>query len=79
MKQESCEYCDGEVKKTITRVPFHHKNEIIYVDNVPVRICGKCGEVYFEAEVYKRLERIAENKRQIKAKISFPLADYRIA
>lgn len=39
----------------------------------------KCGEVYYEAEVYKRLEKIAENCKWIKTKVTFPLADYRIA
>jgi len=67
------------VERTTTRVPFHYKKEIIYVDHVPVRRCRKCGEVYYEAEVVKALEKIAEHKREIKAKITFPLADYRLA
>jgi YgiT-type zinc finger domain-containing protein len=79
MKQERCEYCDGVVEGTITRVPFHYKKEIIYVDNVPVQMCRKCGEIYYEAQVYKRLEKIAENRKGIKAQITFPLADYRMA
>jgi YgiT-type zinc finger domain-containing protein len=79
MKQERCEYCDGVVEKAITRVSFKYKKETIYVDHVPVRMCRKCGEVYYEAEVYKRLEKLAENRRKIKAKITFPLADYRMA
>jgi YgiT-type zinc finger domain-containing protein len=79
MKQDLCEYCDGVVERTTTRVPFHYKKEIIYVDHVPVRMCRKCGEIYFEAEVYKALEKIAEHTREIKAKITFPLADYRMA
>lgn len=78
MKKEKCEYCDGVVEKTIARVPFKYKKETIYVDHVPVRVCSKCGEVYYEAEVYKRLEKLAENRRAIKAKITFPLADYRM-
>ena len=79
MKQEKCEYCDGVVEKTIIRVTFNYKKEIIYVKNVPVRLCCKCGEIYYEAEVYKRLEKLAENRRKIKGKITFPLADYRTA
>ncbi len=79
MKQEKCEFCDGSIEEAITRVPFHYQRNIIYVDNVPVRLCRKCGEVYFEASVYKQLERIAEGRKRIKSKISFPLADYRKA
>ena len=77
MKQGICEFCDGAIEEAVTRVPFHYQRNIIYVDNVPVRLCRKCGEVYFEASVYKQLERIAEGRKRITSKISFPLADYR--
>jgi YgiT-type zinc finger domain-containing protein len=79
MRQEICEFCDGLVEQALTRVPFHYRKNVIYVDNVPVRRCDKCGEIYFEATVYKQLERIAEAQKRIKNKISFPLADYRKA
>ena len=79
MKQEICEFCDGVIEEAVTRVPFHYQRSIIYVDNVPVRRCGKCGEIYIAAGVYKQLERIAEDRKRIRGKISFPLADYRKA
>ena len=79
MRQEKCEFCDCVIERKITRVPFNYKKEVIYVDNVPVRMCRKCGEVYYEAEVYKRLEAIAARRRKIKARITFRLADYRTA
>lgn len=79
MKKDPCEFCDGSVEDAVTRVPFHYQRNTIYVDNVPVRRCGKCGEIYIAAGVYKQLERIAEGRKRIRGKISFPLADYRKA
>lgn len=79
MRTDSCEFCDGATEERVTRVPFHYRKEVIYVDNVPVRVCRKCGELYFDATVYKRLERIAEQRKNIRTKITFPLADYRKA
>jgi len=79
MKKDSCEFCDGLIEDAVTRVPFHYQGSVIYVDNVPVRQCGKCGEIYIAANVYRQLERIAEGRRLIRGKISFPLADYRKA
>ena len=76
MKQEQCEYCDGLVKPALLRVPFSYQRETVYIDHVPVRRCRQCGELYYEAEVYKRLELIAENRRALTARITFPLADY---
>ena len=79
MNNEGCDFCDGVVKATVKRIPFHYRQEVIYVDNVPVKKCGKCGELYFDAAVVKRLEAIAERRKSIRTKITFPLADYRKA
>jgi len=67
------------VEQAVKRVPFRYKKDTIYVDKVPVRVCCRCGEIYYEAEVYKKLEKIAANRKQIKSKVTFPLADYRMA
>ena len=77
MSNEICEFCDGVVEEAVRRVPFHYRKELTYVDNVPVKVCRKCGELYFEATVYKQLEKIAEGRKRIKASVTFPLADFR--
>ncbi len=77
MNEEICEFCDGVVEEAVRRVPFHYRKELIYVDNVPVKVCRKCGELYFEAAIYKQLETIAQGRKQITATITFPLADFR--
>lgn len=79
MRQEECEFCEGLIERAVRRVPFRYKKETIYVDNVPVRVCRRCGEIYYEAEVYKKLEKIAANRKQIKSQVTFPLADYLVA
>ncbi len=73
---QTCEFCNGAVALRHSRVPFHFKGTMIYVDNVPVWSCGRCGERYFDAPVYKRLEEIARQSQTIRAAITFPLADY---
>ena len=78
-RPDKCEFCDGFVKPAIKRAPFHYKGRTVYVDNLPVRSCSKCGEIYFEAKVYKLLEKIAANTGRIQTKVSFPLADYLLA
>jgi YgiT-type zinc finger domain-containing protein len=77
MRKETCEFCNGVVAEAVKRVPFHYRKELIYVDNVPVKACRKCGKLYFAAAVYKRLEEIAVLRKSIRTKITFPLADYR--
>ena len=60
----------------VTRARFQFKGQTIYADRVPVWVCAKCGEQYYDAPVYKRLEEIAKHKRRIKKTIFFPLAEY---
>ena len=75
-QREVCEFCEGPVVYRRTQVRFHFKGETIYVDNVPAWVCGRCGEQYFDAPVYKRLEDIARHRSRIKESICFPLAQY---
>ncbi|HHT9155026.1 MAG TPA: YgiT-type zinc finger protein, partial [Candidatus Tripitaka sp. YC43] len=70
------EFCEDEVKPQLLGARFHFKGQTIYVDNVPAWVCSKCGEQYFDAPVYKRLEEIAHHRSRIKKTISFPLAVY---
>ena len=79
VKKDPCEFCDGLVEEAVMRVRFHYRKELIYVDHAPVWVCRKCGELYFDAVVYRRLEKIAEGRNAIRTKITFPLADYRKA
>ncbi len=71
-----CEFCEGKMEYRVIRARFHFKGHTIYVDHVPVWVCEKCGEQYFNAPVYKRLEEIARHRERILKTISFPLAEY---
>jgi YgiT-type zinc finger domain-containing protein len=76
---EECEFCEGVVEHRQIRTEFHYHGQTIYVDNVPAWVCSKCGEQYFDAPVYKRLEEIAKRSDQIQETICFPLAEYNMA
>ena len=79
MNHDPCEFCEGEVKYRSVRARFNFKGRTIYVDNVPAWVCDKCGEQYYDAPVYKRLEEIARNRDHIAKTICFPLAEYDMA
>ncbi len=78
-KKDICEFCEGEIDYQPIRARFHFQGKTIYVDNVPASVCSVCGEQYFDAPVYKRLEEIAKYSGNIKKKVSFPLAEYDMA
>jgi YgiT-type zinc finger domain-containing protein len=76
---DPCEFCDGTTTRQIIQARFHYRGQTIYVDDVPAWVCGKCGEQYFDAPVYRRLEEIARHRRRIRKTICFPLAKYDMA
>lgn len=76
MRDEVCAFCEGKVEHRRIRARFHFKGQTIYVENVPAWVCVQCGEQYFDAPVYKRLEEIARHQERIEKKICFPLAEY---
>ena len=78
-KRDPCEYCDGKLEGRVILARFPHRGQTIYVDKVPAWVCTRCGEQYFDAPVYKRLEEIARHRRSITKTITFPLADYDMA
>lgn len=78
-QREVCEFCEGTVECRRVQARFHFKGDTIYVDDVPAWVCGRCGEQYFDAPVYKRLEEIARHRSHIKKNICFPLAEYETA
>ena len=74
--RDSCEYCDGQIEQCIIQARFSFKGQTIYIDGVPAWVCAKCGEQYFDAPVYKQMEKIAQHNHRIQKTICFPLAEY---
>jgi len=79
MTRDRCEYCDGTMEERLVLARFRYKGDTIYVENVPAWVCTKCGEQYFDAPVYKRLETIAQQREHLRRTICFPLAEYDMA
>lgn len=74
--EDACEFCDGGMKQRLVQARFRFRGDTIYVDGVPAWVCTQCGEQYFDAPVYKRLEEIARQRSHIRKTICFPLAEY---
>lgn len=69
-----CEYCDGTVEKHIVeKEAFKHKKGFVILENVPVGICNKCGNRYYNAAVLKKVQEIAEKPRCAQRTESIPV------
>ncbi len=79
MDKEHCEICEGELEQRLVLARFRFKGETLYIENVPAWVCKQCAEQYYDAPVYKQMERIAQQRANIQRVISFPLAEFDMA
>ena len=68
-----CEICDGPLEERRILARFRYRGDTIYIENVPAWVCKHCGEQYFDAPVYKRLEEIAQHREQIELEVAVRL------
>ncbi len=57
-----CYFCKGKTKIKNIDVDFRWGDKLIVVKNVPVEVCGQCGERYYSAEVSKKLDNLVRKQ-----------------
>lgn len=55
-------FCRGKVTQEKVTVDFRWGENLVIIEDVPAGVCQQCGEKYFDAEVYKDMERLAEGE-----------------
>ncbi len=72
----ACYFCKGNVVEQVTSVDFWWGDDLKIIENVPARICQQCGEKYFEAAVYKEMERLARGSGKAIRRLSIDVMRY---
>lgn len=72
----ACYFCKGKVVEQVTSVDFWWGDDLKIIENVPARICQQCGEKYFEAAVYKEMERLAKGSGKAIRRLSVDVMRY---
>jgi YgiT-type zinc finger domain-containing protein len=62
MEQEFCECCGAELSQTekLVTVYRHRKGRHFIFQQVPARVCSRCGERYFSAKVVREMDRLMQ-------------------
>lgn len=76
---EKCDFCSGAVVEKKQTVDFHYKGRLVIIEDVPVRVCTECGEKYYDACTWDKLERIAKSKTNVKREILVPVKEYSLS
>jgi YgiT-type zinc finger domain-containing protein len=77
MKDETCEYCDGELRPKTVCVHYRRRGQLTMIENVPARVCRRCGERYYDAVTVERIDRIGRSRKGTKRKVIVPIRDFR--
>jgi YgiT-type zinc finger domain-containing protein len=76
---ESCYFCKGAVVHQPTTVDFWWGEDLKIIEHVPAEVCTQCGEKYFDAPVYKRMERLAREDSEAVRRLSVDVVRYSAA
>jgi len=70
----TCFFCKGDTAREVKTQAITLEKAVIIVKNVPVDVCGQCGETYFSDDVMARLEAIIESLGHIIKEVA--IVDY---
>lgn len=76
MQDKICEYCNGELRTKTVTVHYRHKGKLVLIENVPARVCRRCGERYYGATTIERMEAIARCKKTEEKTVIVPIRDF---
>jgi YgiT-type zinc finger domain-containing protein len=73
---ERCEYCGGSVRESRVTVDCRRGKRLLIIEGVPAGVCRQCGERYYDADVVRKLERIAARRGKAKRKLQVPVVAF---
>ncbi|WP_019227213.1 type II toxin-antitoxin system MqsA family antitoxin [Sedimentibacter sp. B4] len=74
-----CFLCKGDKINKNTNYFLNLDGSIIIIKNVPSLVCDQCGEVFYENEVMKRIEKIIDLFKNALTEIAIVNYDDKVA
>lgn len=74
-----CFMCKGDMINKNTNYILDLDGSIIIIKNVPSLVCNQCGEVFYENEVMKRIEKIIDLFKNALTEIAIVNYDDKVA
>jgi YgiT-type zinc finger domain-containing protein len=71
-----CSFCDGELEERLVQHEYRWEGKLFLFEGVPARVCRQCGEMYFDAQVIKAMERAVLNRLRPERMLQVPVYSY---
>ena len=76
---KKCYFCKGKVSEKKVAVDFRWGQNLVVIEDVPAGVCRQCGEKYFNANVYKGMEKLAKTREEPIRQITVDVVHFRKA
>lgn len=75
MGRDFCEYCNAplEGSEKLVTVYRHRRGRHFIFERVPARVCPRCGERYFSAQVAQEMDRLMQQRKRRVSTVSVPV------
>ena len=73
----TCYFCRGTIEQRNVDVDFRWGKKLKMIRSVPATVCRQCGERYFDAAVYKAMERLARSRRKPSTRVAVDVLEFR--
>jgi len=74
-----CYFCRGKVEPSKVDVDFRWGRKLKVIRNVPAGVCRQCGERYFDAAVYKDMEKLGASRKKSGERLQVDVLRFRAA
>ena len=72
-----CYFCKGRIVQEQVSVDFRWGHRLKVIENVPAGVCQQCGEKYFQAAVYKAMEKLAASQAKPVARLTVDVVQFK--
>lgn len=81
MNSDFCEYCNAPIENgdKLVTVYRHRKGRHFIFERVPARVCARCGERYFSANVVREMDRLMQKRSQPGPTVRVPVIAIKLA
>ena len=74
-----CYFCRGKVEASKVDVDFRWGGKLKVIRDVPGGVCRQCGERYFDAAVYKKMEKLGASRKKSEERLEVDVLQFRAA
>jgi YgiT-type zinc finger domain-containing protein len=74
-----CYFCGGKVKEEEVNIDFWWGERLIIFKEVPAEVCQQCGEKFFDAKIYKEMERMSQAEAKPSKSITVNVIEFKEA